>query len=83
MGNVNRSRRPAASVIVIAKLVQLGYLKPMKRYKSNLILKAVECLKTDLWHAGVLEAGDLTKIETATLSLAKKQTEPRAERWLA
>jgi hypothetical protein len=57
---------------VIAKLVQLGYLKPMKRYKPKLILKAVEFLKIDLWHAGVIEAGDLTKIETATRSLAKK-----------
>ena len=48
MGNVNHSGRLVASVVVIAKLVQLGYLKPRKRYKPNVILKAVEFLKTDL-----------------------------------
>ena len=79
MGNVNRFGRPVASAVVIAKLLQLGYLKPTKRYKPNVIFKAVECLKADLWHAGVIEAGDLTKIEKATHGLAKqaKQTSRR------
>ena len=44
-----------------------------------MILNAVERLKADLWHAGVIEAGDLTKIEKATHGFAKraKQTSRR------
>ena len=76
-GNVNRSGRLVASVVVIAKLVQLGYLKPRKRYKPNVILKAVAFLKTDLWHAGVIEAGDLTKIEKATHGLKQARRPAR------
>jgi hypothetical protein len=66
VGNVNRTGRRVASVVVIAKLVRLGYLKPNKRYKPDVILKAVELLRADLWYAGVIEAGDLTKIDKAT-----------------
>jgi hypothetical protein len=73
MGSVNRARRPGASTLVTAKLVQLGYLKPAKRYRPDAVDKAVERLKRDLWHVGAIEGGDLTKIDKASRGSAKQE----------
>jgi len=73
MGSINRSRRPGASTLVIAKLVQLGYLRPAKRYRPEAVDKAVERLKRDLWHVGAIEGGDLTKINKAARGSAKQE----------
>ena len=80
MGSVNRLRRSVASTLVIARLVRLGYLRPAKRYKPNVILQPVERLKSDLRHVGIIEDGDLTKIDRAARRSAKqeKQTMRRA-----
>jgi len=80
MGSVNRLRRSVASTLVIARLVRLGYLRPAKRYKPKVILRAVERLKRDLWHVGIIEDSDLTKIDKAARRSAKqeKQTRRRA-----
>jgi hypothetical protein len=71
VGNVIRLRRPGASAVVIAP--ELGYLRPRKRYKPTAILRAIELLKTDLWHAGVIEAGDLTDIDKAANGSVKQE----------
>ena len=76
MGSVKRARRPGASTLVIAKLVQLGYLRPAKRYRPA-VDKAVEWLKRDLWHVGAIEGGDLTKIDKAARGLAKQEKQAK------
>ena len=77
MGSVNRSRRPGASTLVIAKLIQLGYLRPSKRYRSEAVDKAVERLKRDLWHVGAIEGGHLTKIDKAAPGSAKQEKQAK------
>ncbi len=60
MGIVIQFRRPAVSAAVVAKLVELGYLRPAKRHKAGVIESAVERLRRDLHRDGVIRAGDLS-----------------------
>jgi len=60
MGTVIQFRRPVASPEVIAKLVELGYLRPIKRHKADVVENAVERLRQDLHRDGVISAGDLS-----------------------
>ena len=60
MGIVLQFRRPAVSAEVVAKLVQLGYLRPTKRYRAGVVENAVERLRRDLHRDGVISAGDLS-----------------------
>jgi hypothetical protein len=60
MGIVLQFRRPTASADVVARLVKLGYLRPVKRYKAGVIENAVERLRRDLHRDGVITAGDLS-----------------------
>jgi hypothetical protein len=60
MGIVIQFRRPAASPAVVAKLVELGYLRPGKRHKAGVVENAVERLRQDLHREGVICAGDLS-----------------------
>jgi len=69
MGSVNRLRRSVAPTLVIARLVRLGYLRPAKRYKPNVILQAVERLKSDLWHVGIPK-----------MAISQKSIKPRGVR---
>lgn len=60
MGIVVQFRRPVASSEVIAKLVELGYLRAAKRHKVGVVENAVERLRQDLHRDGVICAGDLS-----------------------
>jgi hypothetical protein len=60
MGIVVQFRRPVASSEVIAKLVELRYLRPAKRHKIGVVESAVERLRQDLHRDGVICAGDLS-----------------------
>lgn len=60
MGIVIQFRRPVASPEVIAKLVELGYLRPTKRHKTGVVENAMERLRRDLHRDGVISAGDLS-----------------------
>jgi hypothetical protein len=48
MGIVVQFRRPVASSEVIAKLVELGYLRPAKRHKIGVVENAVDCGKISI-----------------------------------
>jgi hypothetical protein len=60
MGTVIQFRRPVASPEVVAKLVELGYLRPAKRHKAGVVENAMERLRRDLHRDGVIRAGDLS-----------------------
>jgi hypothetical protein len=60
MGIVIQFRRPVASPEVIAKLVELGYMRPTKRHKAGVVENAMERLRRDLHRDGVISAGDLS-----------------------
>jgi hypothetical protein len=62
MGIVVQFRRPVASPEVIAKLVELGYLRPAKRHRIGVVENAVERLRQDLHRDGVISAGDLSPV---------------------
>ena len=62
MGIVVQFRRPAASPEVVAKLVELGYLRRAKRNKPGVVENAVERLRQDLHRDGVISAGDLSPV---------------------
>jgi hypothetical protein len=70
MGIVLQFRRPVASPEVVAKLVELGYLRPTKRHKVSVIESAIERLRQDLHRDGVISNGDL--------SLVAKKEEPES-----
>ena len=57
--------RPVASRAVIASLVALGYLQQAKRHRADAIKRAIERLRSDLYRAGVIQAGDLSIIEAS------------------
>jgi hypothetical protein len=59
MGNVVQFRRPLASATVIAKLVELGYLRHAKRHKTAAIELAIARLRQDLNHDGGISEGDV------------------------
>jgi hypothetical protein len=60
MGTVIPYRRRAASRAVIAKLVELGYLRPAKSYNEGVVEHAVERLRQALQRDGVI-FGDLSR----------------------
>lgn len=62
MGIVVQFRRPVASSEVVAKLVELGYLRRAKRHKPGVVENAVERLRQDLHRDGVISAGDLSLV---------------------
>jgi len=72
MGIVIQFRRPVASPEVIAKLVELGYLRPTKRHKTGVVENAMERLRRDLHRDGVISAGDLSP----PLAKAASEREP-------
>jgi hypothetical protein len=76
MGIVIQFRRPVASPEVIAKLVELGYLRPTKRHKAGAIENAMERLRQDLHGNGVISAGDLSPPPVKTAS--ERDPAPRA-----
>jgi hypothetical protein len=61
MGAVIPFRRPVASRAVIAKLVELGHLKPAKRYKEDAVKGAVARLREGLQRDGAICDGDLSR----------------------
>jgi hypothetical protein len=75
MGIVIQFRRPIASPEVIAKLVELGYLRPTKRHKASIVESAMERLRQDLYRDGVISAGDLSPPPVKAAS--ERDPEPR------
>jgi hypothetical protein len=61
MGAVVLARRRAASHALIAKLVELAYLLPAKRYKEGVVEHAVARLRQALERVGVICDGDLSR----------------------
>jgi hypothetical protein len=61
MGAVIPFRRRAASRAVIAKLIELGYLRPANRYNEGVVEHAVERLGQALQRDGVICEGDLSR----------------------
>jgi hypothetical protein len=76
MGIVIQFRRPVASPEVIAKLVELGYLRPTKRHKAGVVENAIERLRQDLHRDGVISAGDLSP--PLVKAVSEGDPEPRA-----
>ena len=54
MGTVLPFRRRVASRAVIVKLIELGYLRPAKRFNEGVVEHAVERLKWTLQQDGVI-----------------------------
>jgi hypothetical protein len=77
MGGVIRFERPVASSAVIASLVALGYLQQGNRHRDSAIKRAIERLRSDLYRAGVIQAGDRSVI-AAEATPARDETESAA-----
>jgi len=71
MSGVVRFERLVASRAVIASLVTLGYLQRAKRHRVEAIERAIERLRSDLHSAGVIQAGDVSTIETSRSPTSK------------
>jgi hypothetical protein len=63
VGGAIRFERPVASAAVIASLVTLDYLQQAKRHRASAIERAIERLRRDLHHAGVVQTGEVSRIE--------------------
>jgi hypothetical protein len=61
MSSVISFRRLTASAKVIAALVKLGYLQEGQRHRDTAVERAVERLRRDLYRAGVICDGDLSR----------------------
>jgi hypothetical protein len=59
MGNVVQFKRPVASIAVVEKLIELGYLKGTKRRQAGAIEDALARLKNDLCRDQTIRASDL------------------------
>ena len=46
-GGVVHLERPVASLAVITKLVELGYLQPGARHRATAVQRAIERLRSD------------------------------------
>jgi hypothetical protein len=57
-GMVVHLRRPAISAKVIKELLRLGYLQPAKRFKPQVVERAVMRLRADLVRDGVVKGGN-------------------------
>jgi hypothetical protein len=71
MSGVVRFERPVASRKVVASLVTLGYLQRAKRHRVEAIERAIERLRSDLYSAGVIQAGDVSTIEASRSPASK------------
>jgi hypothetical protein len=60
MGGVVRLERPVASLAVITKLVELGYLPPGARHRATAVQRAIERLRSDLVRQGVIYDSNLS-----------------------
>jgi hypothetical protein len=65
MGGVIRFERSIASLRVITKLVELGYLQPGSRHRATAIERAIDRLRDDLIRDGVT-ATAIFRCETAS-----------------
>jgi hypothetical protein len=61
IGTVTPFRSRVASRAVIAKLVELGYLRPAKRYKESVVKNAMAQLRQALQREGFVGEGDLSR----------------------
>jgi hypothetical protein len=71
MSGVVRFERPVASRKVVASLVTLGYLQQAKRHRVEAIKRAIERLRSDLYSAAVIQAGDVSTIEASRSPASK------------
>ena len=58
MGNVVQFKRPVASIEVVEKLIELGYLKGTTRRQAGAIEDALARLKNDLCRDHTIRASD-------------------------
>ena len=58
-GVVVRFERRVASLAVITKLVELGYLRPGARHRATAVERAIDRLRTDLVRQGVVYDSNL------------------------
>jgi hypothetical protein len=58
-GVVVRFERRVASLAVVTKLVELGYLQPGARHRPTAVERAIDRLRSDLIRQGVIFDGDL------------------------
>jgi hypothetical protein len=58
-GVVVRLERRVASLAVITKLVELGYLQPGARHRATAVERAIDRLRTDLVRQGVVYDSNL------------------------
>jgi hypothetical protein len=59
-GGVVHLERPVASLAVITKLVELGYLQPGARHRATAVQRAIERLGSDLVRQGVIYDNNLS-----------------------
>jgi hypothetical protein len=84
MGTVVPFWRRVASRAVIVKLIELGYLRPAKRYKEGVVEHAVERLRHALQRDGVISEGDLSRDllqRTLHADQARRHLANRASTW--
>jgi hypothetical protein len=59
-GDVVRFERRVASLAVITKLVELGYLQPGARHRATAVERAIDRLRMDLVRHGVIYDSNLS-----------------------
>ena len=59
-GVVVRFERRVASLAVITKLVELGYLQPGARHRATAVERAIDRLRSDLVRQGVIYDSNLS-----------------------
>jgi hypothetical protein len=60
-GVVVRFERRVASLAVITKLVELGYLQPGARHRATAVERAIDRLRSDLIREGVICDSNLSR----------------------
>jgi hypothetical protein len=60
IGDLFRFWSPAASAEVVQKLIELGYLQQVKRYKAGPVARALARLRQDLHRRGNIAPGDIS-----------------------
>jgi hypothetical protein len=60
-GVIVRFERRVASLAVITKLVELGYLQPGARHRATAVARAIDRLRNDLVRDGVICDSDLSR----------------------
>ena len=61
-GVVVRLERRVASLAVITKLVELGYLQPGARHRATAVERAIDRLRSDLIREGVICDSNLSSL---------------------